>query len=144
MEQLFESPPTQHLLRTRIMGVVCIIFFGIGVVLGAIQIIVPWCSYLELDDKGFPICSMFRKHFYRWDEISDFGVANIRQNGIAVNKMVTFNFSEKFDRLKVVRKVSKSMCGAEGGLQDTFGLKAEELAKLMTEFKSRYESGSQS
>jgi len=46
-----------------------------------------------------------------------------------------FNFSEEYKKAKKARKISSAISGAEGGLHDTFGLKAEELAKLMNEYK---------
>ena len=110
---------------------ICIILFGIGVLFMSLQII-PGCSYLELEKEGFTMCSLFRKHHYTWDEIACFGVTEIGHN-----KMVGFDFSEKYDRLKKTRKVSQVLAGFEGGLHDTFGLKAEELADLMTAFKIR-------
>jgi hypothetical protein len=53
--------------------------------------------------------------------------------------MVAFDFSEKYNKEKTGRKTSKSMVGMEASFHDTFGLKAEELAALMTDFKVRYE-----
>jgi hypothetical protein len=121
----------------RLMGWIGVILFGAGLLIIEIQIFVPSCSYLELNDKGFTMCSLFRKHFFGWDEISDFGTGVIGHN-----KMVFFNFSEKYDKSKKLRNANKFICGAEGALHDTFGLKAEELAMLMTEFKNRYDSAS--
>jgi hypothetical protein len=122
-----------------IVGWISVVFFGAGVPIAGIHLFVPSRSYMELSNKGFTICTFFRKYFYRWDEISNIGVGVI-----SFNKMVLFNFSEKFKRAKGTRKVLRFISGAEAGFHDTFGLKAEELAKLMTEFKNRYDSELQS
>jgi len=51
-----------------------------------------------------------------------------------------FNFSEEYKKAKKARKISSALSGAEGALHDTFGLKAEELADLMNEYKYFYAS----
>ena len=116
------------------IGWICLIFLGTGgVIITAIQIFIPTCSYLELDCKGFTICYLFRKHSYNWDDINEFYVSVIHGN-----KMVSFDFSEKYDKSKVGRKAAKFISGVESSLPDTFEIKPEELAELMFMYKARY------
>jgi len=114
------------------MGWFISIFFGLGMLVFLINLS-PQASYLKLNKEGFEVCSLFRKHKYHWNEVRDFGVGSI-----SGNKMVMFNFSEEYKKAKKVRKISSTIAGAEGGLHDTFGLKAEELADLMNEYKYFY------
>ena len=46
-----------------------IAFFGLGVVVALIQLL-PGSSYLELDERGFTTCTMFRKGFERWEDVA--------------------------------------------------------------------------
>jgi hypothetical protein len=86
-----------------------------------------------LDKDGFEFSIMYKKDRYAWDDIQDFttGTANFKT-------MVTFNFSEDFQRHKTMRKFSAKIGGAEGALPNTYGLKAKELAYLMNEYKEEY------
>ena len=83
----------------------------------ALQII-PGCSYLELEKEGFTMCSLFRKHRYAWDEIACFGVTEIGHN-----KMVGFDFSEKYDRLKKQEKYHRFLQVLKGDFMTLLVLK---------------------
>ena len=76
---------------------------------------------------------MYKKDSYSWEDIESFttGTANFKT-------MVTFNFSEGFQKYKTMRKISAGIGGAEGALPDTYGLKAKDLAYLMNEYKHNY------
>lgn len=115
----------------EVMGWFATIFFGLGFLVLLINFI-PGASYLKLNKEGFEVCSMFRKHQYKWSEIQSFGVGVISNN-----KMVMFDFTEEYGKQTNARKVSSFLAGAEGALHDTFGLKAEELAALMNEYKRK-------
>lgn len=112
------------------MGWFVAISFGIGSTIFAVNML-PQASYLNLDEKGFEMSSLFKKSRYEWDEINHFSHGSF--NG---NKMVTFYFAKEFQRAKKLRKLASIMGGAEGALHDTFGLKAEELAELMNAYKA--------
>jgi len=116
------------------MGWFVAIFFGLGGLVFLINLL-PQASYLKLNEEGFETCSMFRKHKYNWSDVGGFGVGSI-----SGNKMVMFNFSQEYKKAKNARKLSSALAGAEGALHDTFGLKAEELAGLMNEYKYFYNS----
>src|SRR5262245_1348269 len=57
----------------RSLGYVCMLFFGLGVVVSLLQLI-PGSSYLRLARDGIIIRSMWRTTFYRWSDIERFGV----------------------------------------------------------------------
>jgi hypothetical protein len=116
-------------------GWLCLVFFGAATVVFILNSL-PGFSYLKLTEEGFEMSSLNKKHFYKWSEVAFFGVTYV-----SLNKMVVFNFSENFNRAKNLRKVSTALAGWEGGLHDTFGMKAEKLAKLMNEYliKSRFD-----
>jgi hypothetical protein len=117
----------------RIVGWIGVVFFGIGVLIGATAIVVPSSSYLQLDDKGLIMCSLFRKHFYRWDEIGELGIGSIFGH-----EMVMFNFSEKYKKVKAVRKLNKFISESDAGTPNHYGIQIGDLAELMIAFKNRY------
>lgn len=108
------------------------IVFGFGFLISVVNLL-PKASYLLLDEEGFETCSLFRKHKYHWNDVSHFVVGSISHN-----KMVMFNFSKEYAKGKRSRKMASFISGAEGALHDTFGLKAEELAKLMNRYRAFY------
>ena len=111
-------------------GWLCAIFFGLGTVVAVINLL-PGNSYLRLTAEGFETSSLSRKYFYQWSDIEQFGVTYV-----GLNKIVVFNFSPAFDKAKAGRNISKQIAGWEGGLHDTFGMKAEKLAELMNKYLS--------
>lgn len=73
-------------------------------------------SYLELDQYGYKIKMLWRKSVIKWEDVEEFGTITF---GL-FNTMVTFKL--KTGKLK------------ERVLPDTFGMKPEELAILMTSY----------
>lgn len=114
------------------MGWLCAGFFGLGVPVFLVQLW-PKCSYLTVGEEGIEFCSLFRSHRLRWSEISEFGVYTIRQHGLAVARMVGFNYSAEHRRASGARAFSKALAGFEGGLPDTYGFRAEELVRLLSD-----------
>lgn len=112
-------------------GWLCVIFFGTGVIAGTL-LLLPGCSYLEIAPDGFTMCSLFRKHFYSWREVQDFGAGSI-----AGNEMVFFNFSNDYAKSRAGRRLSAAVSGAEGALPDTYGMSAVDLAELMAVYRDR-------
>jgi hypothetical protein len=115
------------------IGWIAVIFFGLGVVVALVQLI-PNASYLVITQKGFEIGSLFRSHTYSWHEVTFFAVATTYYHG-----MVVFNFSASYEKAKVARNVAKAIAGYEGALPGTYGMKADQLADLLNEWKARFD-----
>lgn len=47
--------------------------------------------------------------------------------------MVGFNYSAEYRRAPKARAVSKALAGFEGGLPDTYGFRAKELAQILSD-----------
>jgi len=114
------------------MGWLVVSFFGLGIPVFILNLL-PKAAYLKLDTDGFETCTMFKKTRYRWEDVHSFTTGRIHSN-----KMVMYNFSEKFQKQKTMRKISSGLAGSEAALQDTYGLKATELAALMNDYKQKY------
>jgi len=93
--------------------------FRLGSIVMSIQL-VPSASWMDLDDAGFTVCSLFRTHRYMWTDIQNFGIIIIKHN-----RMVAFNFVPDFDKSKIGRSISHGLVGYEAALPDSYGLKAE-------------------
>jgi hypothetical protein len=116
-----------------------LILFGLGVIVFIIQLF-PNTSYLKLTEEGFEVKSLFKSHFTKWSDVESFEVGYLGNN-----KAVMFNYSENHTKQKLGKQVASAMTGAEGGLPNTYGMKAKELAELMNEWKlnhSRWDTNS--
>jgi hypothetical protein len=110
-------------------GWAAILFFGTGGIVFCL-LLLPGSAYLKLDPAGFTICSLFRTHSIRWQEVDSFEVARI-----ASRKMVVFNFSNLHRGPEFARKLASKISGYEGALPETYGLSAEELAAVMNRWR---------
>jgi len=104
-----------------------IVFFGLGVLVAVIQLL-PNSSYLELDERGFTTCTMFRKSFVRWDDVAEFVPYTL---GARTRKRVAFRYAATYQPHATSRKFLRTLAGVDGALPDTYGRSAEDLAALL-------------
>lgn len=121
----------------RGMGWLAAGFFGLGLPVFLIQLL-PGSAYLTVDKEGFEFCSLFRKHRLKWSDIAEFGTYTLRQQGLAVSTMVGFNFAPEYARASKARAFSRALAGFEGGLPDTYGLPAGELAEILSDLHRQW------
>lgn len=95
--------------------------------------LLPNSSYLHISDQGFEMRSLYRSGFIKWDEVEQF-----ESKYIGIKKMVTFCYSQKYPKFKIVRNMVKTITNTEGALPDTYGKSAEELAKLLNDNRNQY------
>lgn len=107
-----------------------IIFFGLGVLVFSIHLL-PNSSYLILSHEGFEVRNLYRSYFTKWSEVKRFTVGTSGKT-----KMVQFNYSSGHKKQSKGKLISRLLSGSEGGLPDTYGMKADQLARLMNEWKS--------
>jgi hypothetical protein len=123
------------MLKTNfLMAMLTIVFFGLGVVVSLVML-VPGCSQLELRADGFVVLHFWRRSSYAWTDIRQFDVLTLRQHGMQTYEMVAIDFTEGFPRHRIGRLLSSTLTGADGGLPDTYGLRASELAELMSQYQ---------
>jgi hypothetical protein len=92
----------------------------------------PGAAYLKLDPAGFTFCSLFRSHTMHWYEVDSFATARIGNRNLVV-----FNFSPLHRGQEHLRKISSAIAGYEAALPETYGLKAQDLAALMNQWRQR-------
>ena len=118
--------------KNPLMMTACIVFFGLGVIVALINLH-PRASYLTLSESGFEFSSMFRRHQVAWTDVRQFGVISI-----SGNEMVGWDYLPNHPRSPMARRVSAGLAGVEAALPDTFGHRAVELARLMSELHRKY------
>ncbi len=114
-----------------LIGYLCSAFFGLGFVVFTINLL-PKSSYLELTENGFTMCSLFRKSTTKWTDVEGFSVIEI-----AGNEMVSWYYSENYEKQQTGRAISRAISASEAALPDTYGMKAKDLADLMNELVER-------
>lgn len=107
------------------------LFFAAGALTGLVQLL-PNSSFLLLTYEGFTVRSLFRTYSTRWSEVKGFVPAQISRS-----KLVAYDFAEGYSQKTTSRSIAKSMSGYEAALPDTYGMKAEELADLMNQWKQK-------
>ena len=115
------------------MGWFCGGFFALGIPIFLLQLH-PRASYLTVSPDGFEFSSLFRKTRYRWSDLAAFGTYTLRPGGTFVG----FDYSPSWPISPKLRAAAKAMAGFEGGLPDTYGMKAEELALLLNSYHAEY------
>lgn len=115
----------------RIIGWVGAVFFGLCIPLLAIQLY-SGRSFLTVSEDGIEFCSLLRRCKLRWSDISKIGTYTIKHHGMPIITLVGINFSDEYRLSSRMRAVSKALAGFEDGLPDTYGLRADELAYLLS------------
>lgn len=110
------------------------VFFGAGVIIYLIQLL-PNSSYLKLDEEGFELKSTYKLTYTKWSDVDRFKVGYIKTR-YSKTKMIMLDYSEKYKKHKTGREISNYISGADGALPDNYGMKIEQLVKLMNEWKS--------
>ena len=101
----------------------------------AIAILVsPRASRLVLDRNGFQFVYLFGSSRYLWKHVTDFAVFNISagQGEIGV---VEFDDITRLN--SNISLLNKSLAGRNYAFADTYGLTAEDLARLMNQWRER-------
>lgn len=106
------------------------VLFGCCAVLGAIMLL-PGANSLRLDADGFEVEHLFRKRRYRWDDVSGFAVRNVGQYD---DRLVSFDTAPEVSR-NLWDRINGALIGKGGYLPGTYGMAADDLAKLMTAWK---------
>jgi hypothetical protein len=106
-------------------------FFGLGS-LTSIVVMLPGAGALTLDQKGFEVTNLFRRHQTRWADADGFDSSVIPP---AHTSLVVY------DDLTVMPGAmtgfNTAITGRNAALNDTYGLSADALAELMTAWRGR-------
>lgn len=113
-----------------IIGWSAIIFFGLGIPIGVLQL--SRKTYLKLDSEGFEMKTISSVCRLKWSDVDRFYV--LRDKG---SKTVAVDFSDSCQYMKFGRKLASAMSGAEGVIPDQYVLSPEEICAHLNEWKAR-------
>ncbi len=108
---------------------VAVIFGSASLVFSAL--LLPGAAFLRLSEEGFTMCSLYRRHSFKWTEVGPFVPGRV--GGQA---MVLFDLLVPSRRPRL-RALSRGLFGAEAGLSETYGMSAAALADLMNDWRER-------
>ena len=117
----------------RVGGIVVFVFFGGCAAVAAIQVVLR--PTLALTADGFTFTSLGRRVTRRWQDVDSFVAVRIS----ALSGVVGIRLAVSSERFSGPRRVARGIVGFDGGaLPDTYGMKADELAALMNDWRGRY------
>ncbi len=109
------------------------VFFGLGVIVFTIQLL-PNSSYLHLTPEGFTFCRLYRSRTVPWHLARDFAVIRVSR----LTPLVAWKYPPDFAAHPKARALSRALCGYDGQLPDTYGMRPQELADLLNSLQHRY------
>ena len=115
-----------------------VIFFLAGAVLSFMNLL-PDRAYLLLRPSGFTTRTLFASKTFRWAEVEQFGTLSVKGTTRVIFSLTAqgrLRYTES-----MLRKLNKAVTGGDESLPDTYGMSAEALASLMTQWKSRSAGG---
>ncbi len=107
-------------------------FFGLCLLVFIVQLI-PGSTELKLTEEGFEMTSLFRKSTTKWTNVKSFRVGYLGQN-----KTVKFDYVDGHNKYAKGKRIAKQLSGNHGALPTTYGLKANELLRILNEWKNKY------
>lgn len=112
-------------------GWLCAIFFGLGIPISILQLL-PGSSYLKLDKDGFTFSSMYRPKKIAWKDVLEFGTYRPPRAAEMVG------FTLRTDSQTAGHRLSAGLSGWHGGLPDTYGRSAKDLAELLEDWRKKH------
>jgi hypothetical protein len=116
----------------KTLGWFVLIFFALCTVI-FVTLLLPNAAYLKLSPEGFEVRSMFRSFRNRWSDVASFHAGRV-----GLNPMVMITFAPSYAAGRKVRAVAEALTGGEGGLPDTYGRSAKDLAELLNTWRARH------
>ena len=114
-----------------LIGYLNIGFFGLGAVVFVLQLN-PKASFLKITEEGFTFSTMRRRQFVRWQDVDVFKVVRL-----GPRRFVGWNSAAGSEAPGGVRRANRAIGGVEAALPDTYGMNADELARLLDEQRQR-------
>jgi hypothetical protein len=122
----------------------CCAFFGLGIILAALNIF--GANNVILTPQGLIFSIFWRRTLISWKDIKSFKyVSNIGRFG---SDFIGFDYADTYVQSAMLRNKTKNMSGVEGILLDQgslgpmgqklYGMKGEDLANLLNDWRNKY------
>lgn len=112
----------------RMMWFPVVLFGGCAIVF--LLMLVPGAAYLRIEEQGFTFVSLFRPTTIAWDSVKGFYPGRMIWRSVVYVDLVS-----GIAGAPRLRALSKTLCGHEGVLPDTYGHSPKELASILNEAK---------
>ena len=112
-------------------GWLLLVFSGLCSVLAALQLL-PGSNTLTLDGAGFEVKAWSLRRRTRWRDVTGFEARPVPQ--APIQRVFYFNTNL---RTSMLAKINVMTLGSNAALPDTYGLAANDLARLMTVWQDR-------
>jgi Bacterial PH domain len=109
-----------------------IAFFGLGLI-ASIVMLTPKLSYLRLDADRLTIRNLLRTSRMRWEDVDDFAAIDMP----GPRKILRVGYNKRTRAQRAMGRANMALIGRNSALPDTYGLKAEDLARLMSLWRAR-------
>jgi hypothetical protein len=116
------------MLDGNFWGWVTVAFFGLCLVVAGWQLVSP--GRLILTPEGFTVVTLGRTMRY---ELAKCGVFTVWRNPFGGTRMVVFDYEGSDGRLG---RANRRLAGASASLPDTYGMKAEQLARILNDARA--------
>ena len=120
-------------LEKPFIGWACMIFFGLGILVGLIMVFSPNSMYLRLDTEGFEMGSFAKKTRIKWTDVAGFELASIRGA-----KMIAIIYAPHYAGQKAGRAIAENLSGMEGAIGNSYNAPLAEVLKTLNEWRTRY------
>lgn len=115
-----------------------VVAFGVvGLVVFLVIAVRP--NRLELTQGGLATVTLGRRWSAEWHECGEF--RTWQGPDLGSSRMIVFDCSAPGVRGHPLEKLAESIAGANGGLPETYGLPADELAALLNRYRQAYGGG---
>ena len=108
------------------------LLFALALVAAFGAMLLPGAAWLQMDPEGFTVRNFYRDERFRWVDIKEFKVMTYRYMGfIPIYRSVAFTFSEHYPKRNLLLRVASKLAAFDRKLPDNYGMKAQELAKML-------------
>lgn len=111
-------------------GWISIIFGALTIPVTILQLIRK--PYIKLDNNGFEVYPGTKSWRLDWEDVDTFFIGKIRGN-----KMVGINFSRTYHEHTILRKMTSTIAGMEGAINDQYKLSPEEICEQLKLWKDK-------
>jgi hypothetical protein len=112
-------------------GIIGIVYGIVGISLTLVSIFSKR-MVLRLTPEGFAYGTLWKKHFYRWNDIAVFGTGSV------CVRLTCFTLRGDYAGEEKLRIINQRSIGFDRFLPDTYGKTPTELAKLLEDWRYRY------
>ena len=115
------------------LGWLSVAFFGLGIPVSLLILLLPNSTYLRLDEEGFEMGSIIRKQKYQWTDVDDFHIRSIYGA-----RMIAIIFNTEYRKQRFARSVAATLSGLEAAIANQYNATLEQIFEALSTWKQRH------